>query len=540
MRRWAWFREGGALAPSGRGPWTGSRDPVLLLAVIVGAVVRLWRFGGLPAGMNQDEAAMAYDAFALIHHGTDRLGYRLPTMLVSWGSGMNPLASYLDAPLVGLFGLTPTVARLPALLTGIASLPLFFLLLRDTLGRRVARVGVILLAISPWHIMLSRWGLEANLFPFVFLLAVVLLLRSLRRPRLLVLAALVFATCLYSYGPSYFVVSVFLAAALAHGLRHRLWPPRSLALAAVVFLIAATPMALNLAVNSLGWAEIRTPFFTVPRMTGMARYRTMGNLGAGFFHRAAENWRIAWDIVRTQDDGEISNTIPGQGVLFWFAPPLALGGLALLCGRALHRRHQPSFFLLVWSAAALLLGALIPVNVNRINILWLPFIAWPAQLVELLARRRALAVLLVLAFGGAFVGFLGAYFGQYERLEAPKFYASFGDALRFAAQEFSGTVCVTRQPEQPYVFVLFYNQEDPRTFSSTVRYAVPDADFHEVLSFGRYSFDLARCGQQAQVVVATRQEAQSFDPAQYDVFYFPPYAVVHRRAPPGGLPAPGL
>lgn len=104
-------------------------DPILIAALCVGALLRSWCFGDLPAGMNQDEAAMAYDAYAIFHQGTDRLGIRFPTMLVSWGSGMNPLASYLVAPFVGIFGLSPWSARLPFLLAGVAGIPLFYVLM---------------------------------------------------------------------------------------------------------------------------------------------------------------------------------------------------------------------------------------------------------------------------------------------------------------------------------------------------------------------------------------------------------------------------
>jgi len=65
-------------------------------------------FGCIPPGLNQDEASPAHDAYALIHHGVDRHGYRLPVVLVSWGSGMEALAA----------------------------LPVFFVLLRDTISAR--------------------------------------------------------------------------------------------------------------------------------------------------------------------------------------------------------------------------------------------------------------------------------------------------------------------------------------------------------------------------------------------------------------------
>ena len=161
------------------GGWLHTRawpvDSVLLTAMAVGLLVRVWNFGDIPPGLNQDEASTAYDAYALIHHGIDRHGYRLPIMLVSWGSGMYAAAAYVAAPFIGVFGLSVWSARLPFLLAGMAALPMFFVLLRDTTNLQTARIGVVLLSLCPWHIMISRWGLDSNLFPLVFLLATLLL-----------------------------------------------------------------------------------------------------------------------------------------------------------------------------------------------------------------------------------------------------------------------------------------------------------------------------------------------------------------------------
>ncbi|HKO94617.1 MAG TPA: glycosyltransferase family 39 protein, partial [Polyangiaceae bacterium] len=227
-------------------------DPVLVAALCVGIALRSWRFGNLPLGFNQDEASTAYDAWSLFHHGIDRNGFRWPVMTVSWGSGMYALASYVEAPFVGLLGLSVTAARLPFLLLGVATIPLFYCLLADLFERRTARIGAVLLALCPWHVMSSRWSLDCNLLPFVFLAATVLLVRSLERPWLLVAAGAGYGLALYAYGTAYVVVPAFLTLAVGYGLVHRRWPWRvSLAAGAVSALVAA-PIVLYVAINKLG------------------------------------------------------------------------------------------------------------------------------------------------------------------------------------------------------------------------------------------------------------------------------------------------
>ncbi len=528
-----------------RRAWAGLRgiDPVLCVALAVGLALRAWAFGALPPGLNQDEASTAYDAYSLVHFGVDRHGFHLPVVLVSWGSGMYALAAYVAAPFIAAFGLEVWTARLPHLLAGLASIPLLYVLLRDAVDRRTARAGALLLAISPWHVMISRWALDSNLLPFVFLLATVLLVRSRRRPWLLPAAALTYALTLYAYGTAYVVTPVFLALCLVHGLRHRLWPLRAVVGAAAAFLVVALPIALFLAVNTFGWRSIETPLFTVPRLTGVPRFQTMGNvhvLSAGFVGRAAENLAHGLGLLRSQDDGLAWNAIPGFGILYWFSTVLAVIGLALVVERCLGRRlggalrpglrrRAAAFPLLAWCLASLALLAFVDVNVNRANVAMIPFVSCAAVAVAHLWRRRSIAVLLCLLFSGSLVGFTRAYFGPYREAIAGPFFASFGEAIRHAAAQTRGQICVTDDVNMPYVFVLFFNREDPRTFRLTAHYRNPGAEFEQVDSFGRWRFGLGSCADTAGVLVATPAEAAALPRERFTVREFERYVVLTRR-----------
>lgn len=506
-------------------------DPVLLGAILVGLLLRTYAFASIPRGLNQDEASTAYDAYSLIHFGVDRHGFRLPVVLVSWGSGMYALASYLAAPFIGVFGLEVWSARLPHLLAGLAALPLFFVLVRDTIDRRTARIGVVLLAISPWHVMVSRWGLDSNLFPFVFLVATVLFVRSMTRPRLLIGAAMGYSLALYSYGTAYVVVPAFIGLAVGYGLWHRLWPRRILWLSAATFVAVAVPVGLYVAVNTFHWSSIVTPFFSIPRLTGVPRFQTVGNFhifSVTFFRQAADNLAHALDLFRSQDDGLIWNALPAYGILYWFSSFLAAAGLALLFSSCLGRVPRPAFPLLAWCGASIGLLMFVNANINRANIAMFPFIYCTALAVSHLWQRRALAVLLCLLFGGSLLGFTGAYFGSQRDATAGAFFASFGEAIRYSVTQSEGEICVTDRLNMPYIFVLFYNREDPRKFRQTVRYSNPGAEFEAVSSFGRYRFGLGACADSAPVVVATREEAEHLPRDRFKVKEFERYTVLTR------------
>ena len=94
-------------------------------------------------------------------YGMDRAGNRLPIALYAWGSGQSALYSYIMIPFLLLEGLTVYTMRLPMALIGIASLYIIYYLLKNIFdNKKIALVGVAFLAICPWHIMKSRWGME--------------------------------------------------------------------------------------------------------------------------------------------------------------------------------------------------------------------------------------------------------------------------------------------------------------------------------------------------------------------------------------------
>ena len=91
---------------------------VLLLGA---AALRLIGLSELPAGMNQDEASIGYDSWAIANYGVDRNGYHNPVYPVAWGAGHGPFYMYAASLFIKLFGNSLFVYRLPQALLGVLS-----------------------------------------------------------------------------------------------------------------------------------------------------------------------------------------------------------------------------------------------------------------------------------------------------------------------------------------------------------------------------------------------------------------------------------
>lgn len=57
-----------------------------------------------------------------------------------------------------LFGISETVARLPAMIFGVISIPVFYLTWRKVIGRYGAAIGAILILLSSWHLWFSQFS----------------------------------------------------------------------------------------------------------------------------------------------------------------------------------------------------------------------------------------------------------------------------------------------------------------------------------------------------------------------------------------------
>lgn len=458
-------------------------EAILAAALLVlGFALRILFLEALPAGLNQDEASAGYDAWALFHYGIDRCGSAAPVLLVAWGSGQNVLLSYLAMPLIAVFGLTPFAIRLPMALCGCGALALFWRFARRARGPRFGLCALFFLAVNPWHIMACRWALESNLLPSFLMAGLYFTSRAAERPWFLVPAAACFGLALYAYGTAFFFLPLFLILCVIW-LRKTI-RPASFLTALAVFLAIALPIALCQLRNALGLPEMQFLGLTLPRLTE-ARQAATSVFGGGGLSAALGNFGQLLKLLLTQSDGLPWNSVPGGGLYFFFGLPLFLLGLVV----AIRRRSAPEAPMLFALCASLLAAFFIDVNINRINILWLPMLYFAALgldwIVGATGRFSPVApagVALCCAL------FLVSYWNRLGGDGYTGFFPGLGEAIEYVQQQEPESAFVSYHVNQPYIFVLFYTETPPGEFLRSVDYLNPEGAFRWVRSFGRWRF----------------------------------------------------
>lgn len=152
-----------------------SLEVVFIAAVLILSVVlRVVFLSSVPSGFHNDEASFFINALALAKTGLDEDGNPYPFILNSFIDPKPALFSYLQIPFIAIAGETILAARLPSVLFGAASLIASYFLIKKIFGNQIALLSLVLLSISPWHIVVSR-GTQEVIASFFFTVTSLLL-----------------------------------------------------------------------------------------------------------------------------------------------------------------------------------------------------------------------------------------------------------------------------------------------------------------------------------------------------------------------------
>ena len=353
------------------------------LCMAAGIGVRCWRFGQLPYGVNQDGAMAGVEAFFQLRDGTDHNGVSWPTYFEAWGfSQMSTLYSYVLIPFIRVLGLNRFSLRLPMLLASLISLPILWDLARRIAGKGYALLALFVLAGNPWHVLLSRWALEANLFPPVLLVGVYLLYLGKDRRWALYLSMVFFGLTPYAYGVACFSTPVLLAGMALYYLVKGRVRVVDVIVCALIFGGIAAPYFATMLINMMGWPTIHLGPITIPYFENSLRSNEIGLVQWNPYLVMISNFRAFFGLFLVSDFQDCYNAIDWASLMYRFTPPLILFGAYRLWRdrRDLARRGGQDFsadggmLILMWLFAAAFNSMTIAGVANRNNVLLFPLV----------------------------------------------------------------------------------------------------------------------------------------------------------------------
>lgn len=550
------------------------------LVFALGCFLRFYHLTTLPDGLNQDEASIGYEAFSLAFYGVDRYGNPFPVYPITWGSGGgSPLLIYLTALSFKLFGVSVFVLRGTVAFFGCLTLPLFYLLVKEAKSSLsglqsspTGLLGMLLLAIAPWHILLTRWTLDYGLIPFTFGLAILVLMKAARKKStgLYVLASALAALNMYSYGSANIVIPVFLLLCVFFLMRDGILSIRQLFLCMLMFLLVCAPLFLFCFINVCKLPEIITPFFSVERFRSDHTASVFLSFSDLFLRgEGIKNIKeLLLYLSVGVENGEYYTYMPGYWTFYVFTFPVTLIGFVVSLKRVRKGRREatrkeqdaatdkrsdadsPAGAVaaeeIVFSAflASFLFGLTVRISINHIIMVYLPLLYYTVCGYDACMREAAYSAsgkaggrrgkfgrqLFLFPALTLWVGFLffarDYYGGRYNALCADSiFFRGYGEACVYAeeagkkeAGSPSSLIYSTNTNLiSPFMIAVFYTRMPPATYVKTVHYKNLHSEFLVADAVGKFRFGLPedikerlKSGADPNVYLLNRQEEQEF------------------------------
>lgn len=489
---------------------------LLFVALILGAVLRLYNLGSYPPGFTWDEAALGYNAYSILETGRDEHGAFMPFTFKSFGDYKPGFYIYLTVPSVAIFGLNHFATRLPSALFGIAGIYIIYLLANLLFGKSfkplkgkisVGEIAAFILAVSPWHVHFSRGAWETNVFSVLLLFAIYAFLKSLKDDRYLLAWVIPSILTLIIYQAAKMLTPlVFLALFIItwkdFWLKLQSWfkqPKTRAILIIAVFAIIAIFLQNILGsagnrLNRLSVFNYRPPIseetkqiddynpLTLSLFHGQTQLTTQLVTSRYLYHFSPEV--LFYDGPVISERGHL----PRLGMLHYFeAGLLFLGIFALTKVKDKRSKNLLISFLLIAPLPASL--TLAEFSTVRSLFLVMPLVLFLSLGLSWLLSQKFFYWLPLLAayFLNIFFTF-DLYFNHSSTVFAEEFLYGYQPAMEQIQTLEADRTIITDVYGQPYIFYLFYTQYDPATYQQQNAYIDQGIDVGRVDRIGSVEF----------------------------------------------------
>ena len=473
---------------------------------------RLIQFGIIPGGVHVDEAYAGYEAWAMLSAGTDSWGYTNPVYLTVWGSGMSVMNAILMMPFISVFGLNEVTIRLPQVMIAIASVYVFYLLIKKIWGQKAAIIGFFLITICPWHMMMSRWGLDCNLAPGFLIFSTYFFVKGIEKNKYFILAGLFFGLSLYCYATIWIVLPILLLVWGIYCLCNKVIKEyRYVWIGIGVLGMLAIPLLLFVAVNIGLIEEITTEWISIPKLV-VFRSDELG------WTNLFENIKQLIRLFIVQEDGKIWNAIPYFGMYYLFSVPFMVAGGLISIARVVKSMKEGKicyeFFILSWVIIGCLCAVFQAVNVYQINYCHVPLIIlWMIGVHECCEKfghvaKKIVVVLYLLSFGL----FMGYYLTEFQDKISKRQLSGTEEAISKALELFEtgeyDAICLTEELRHPRV--LFYTQWPVDEYIESVTWQNYPDRYLKAASFGPFCWEDIQESKEQYIYIIEQSEMEFF------------------------------
>ncbi len=485
----------------------------LFFILTIAFFLRFYQLGNNPPSLTWDEAAWGYNAYSLGIDGRDEFGKFLPIdHLESFGDFKPPVYAYLDIIPVKIFGLTEFATRFPSALFGALTVLISYFLVKRIFykSNNANAYGILtsfILAISPWHIMLSRAAFEANIATFFIIIGVWLFLGGIQeRKWYLLFSAVFFALSIYTFNTAR-VVTPLIVLVLGIGFWKILFKRKIQVLMAIIIGLLMVLPTLRFLLSpqaSLRFQEVN--IFSDSGIVVSANQQ-IANDNNYFWSKIIHNRRLAYGVqylrhyfdnltpsflfIKGDGNPKFSTLTVGEMYL-WDLPFFVIGILFLFKKREGYWWIVPLWLILGIVPAA---TARETPHALRIETTLQTFQILTAigllTAINLLKKYKKLVIyILSLALFVNFMYFYHDYLVHYPKEFSGEWQYGYKDSISYVESQKNSfdQIDMTMTLGRPYIYYLFYTKKNPKDYRKEAIIQREVFGFVNISGFDKYRF----------------------------------------------------
>lgn len=437
---------------------------LLFFIFLVALFLRIFKLGILPAGFHADEVRVGWNAYSIYKTGLDDRGKRLALYYNTFGDYRPTGIFYLTIPSIALFGLSEFATRFPSALIGALTVfPLYYFVLQLTKNKSLAMISSVALALSIWHMSVSRATSEVVISIFFALYGLFFFIKAISQKQkkyiyysaAWLLASYLFYHSIRLLAPMFiFILILYFWKRLnsVHLIKHAI---------RILIILAAATAILSVSSNATA------------RLSQVSVFNNSADKVNSFILEYSKYFSTSFYLG--YDSKPIRYSTPNTGLITYSGFALLLIGIFVTIKYKYLK--LPLYLMLASVLPAALTNEDSP-NLHRslFMIAFIPILI--SYGIDYLRKgkgwQKTLWILLVFIFCANFIGFLRSYISAEKQIGFWRNYST--KQMVLLMQELHASyeqVIVTNDPDDPYPWFAFYNHKDPYEFN---QYAIGRSD----------------------------------------------------------------
>lgn len=474
---------------------------IFIIVVLLAIFLRFYNLSSVPPSVSLDEASIGYNAYSILNTGADEYGTKFPLLLRAYDDWRPALYVYLVIPFVKIFGLNVLSVRLPSVILSVLTVIATYFLTIELFktwslksGEILALLVSLFLAVSPWHIYISRLGHEANTGLAFFIFAMYFFIK-----KRIYLFILFITLSFVSYQSEKIFIPVMILGLFIIFRSEIIKFKKKIIIAGALSLIILIPFLKETFVPNALIRLHATNTFTAnkERLNKQTMFlakavnennligKLIYNRRALYLQIFAENYvshfNPVWLFANPYDG---AHKVPGIGVLYIWEAPLILLGLFFLFKQKLNPEIKK--LIIVWILAAPLPAAITtdaPHAMRIYQMLPMPQILAALGIAQIglfldkykitvnkFYLNKIASLSLIVIFIVSIYYFYNQYFIVFPKTQSASFQYALSQMVPFVLnnEKQYNKIIISNKDNlyQSYMFFLFYSKYDPKLYQN--------------------------------------------------------------------------